>query len=148
VAFHYTGSWELWNYRSNFRPKRKRTNFDKLYFNNENETLSTPGVTLPPGSNMGRTTAMGTTTSDNAGGPQVGLALKTRGVANVRGKKTEPVAPASAAPAAASLGRASFDTTTAAGGGGGTQSSSNHNPYGPSSSSSGLTSKSCKQQQT
>jgi hypothetical protein len=38
VAFHYTGSWEQWNYRSDFRPKRKRENFDKLYFDTENET--------------------------------------------------------------------------------------------------------------
>lgn len=35
VTYHYTGSWEQWNYRNDFRPKRQRENFDKLYFDDE-----------------------------------------------------------------------------------------------------------------
>jgi AP-4 complex subunit epsilon-1 len=96
---------------------------------------STPGVTPPPGSNMG-TTAMGTTSSA-ADAPQ-GLALNTRGVANVWGKKAEPAAAAAPPPAAALPAsnnnnpygappqRSSFDTASQS------QSSSN-NPYGTSS---------------
>jgi hypothetical protein len=32
VAYHYTGSWEQWDYRNDFRPKRQREKFDKLFF--------------------------------------------------------------------------------------------------------------------
>jgi AP-4 complex subunit epsilon-1 len=88
---------------------------------------SAPGVTPPPGSNMG-TAAMGTTSVDN---PQ-GLALNTRGVANVWGKKAEPP------PAAAAAAAAAAPPPTAANNnpyGAAPQSSSN--PYGTSSSSSG-----------
>lgn len=35
VVNHYSGSWEQWNYRDDFRPKRLRENFDSLYFDNE-----------------------------------------------------------------------------------------------------------------
>ena len=36
VVHHYSGSWESWNYRNDFRPKRQRQYFDLLRFDNEN----------------------------------------------------------------------------------------------------------------
>jgi hypothetical protein len=35
VAYHYAGSWEQWNFRDDFRPKRKRTGFDMLHFTDD-----------------------------------------------------------------------------------------------------------------
>lgn len=42
VVHHYTGSWEQWNFRNDFRHKRRRENFDKLYFDegaNQDDTI-------------------------------------------------------------------------------------------------------------
>jgi len=79
---------------------------------------STPGVALPPGSNTGNTAQ--TSTQMNAPNE---LALNTRGVANVWGKKPTEAPPApSPAPAPA---QSSFPTAPAA----------TSNPYGASSSS-------------
>jgi hypothetical protein len=33
VTYHYSGSWEQWDYRNDFRPKRKRESFAGLRFN-------------------------------------------------------------------------------------------------------------------
>ena len=35
VAYHYSGSWETWTYRDDFRLKRQRQYFDMLHFDNE-----------------------------------------------------------------------------------------------------------------
>ena len=32
VGYHYAGSWEQWNFRNDFRPKRLRSNYDLLSF--------------------------------------------------------------------------------------------------------------------
>lgn len=36
VGYHYAGSWEQWNFRNDFRPKRLRENYDMLHFNGTN----------------------------------------------------------------------------------------------------------------
>jgi len=35
IVYHYSGSWESWNYRTDFRPKRQRPFFDLLHFTDE-----------------------------------------------------------------------------------------------------------------
>jgi hypothetical protein len=42
VAYHYTGTWKQWNYRNDFRPKKKRENFDTLYFDNDRDDTIRP----------------------------------------------------------------------------------------------------------
>lgn len=42
VLHHYTGSWEQWNYRNDFRPKRERENFDKIFFQNDQDDSIRP----------------------------------------------------------------------------------------------------------